>query len=123
MKVAIPVSSESNDISPRFGNSPEFVIVTTEGNNIVNRQVEKINTEEHHGRDRILKETNIDVLLCGGIGQGAINDVTASGIDISAGIQGNVDSTLQQYLSGQQVGTCQYSKNQPHWGSDGCHYL
>jgi predicted Fe-Mo cluster-binding NifX family protein len=42
----------------------------------------------------------VDVLICGGIGGGAINALANAGIDLYPGIDGSADMAVMQYLAG-----------------------
>lgn len=86
MKVCFPVSEANgvaSEVYGHFGSAPAFVIVETENNavTIIN------NKEEHHGHGACnpLKKFNnhqIDALVVGGIGMGALNVLTQSGIKV-----------------------------------------
>ena len=46
-------------------------------------------------------QLGVDALICGGIGGGAQTALTEAGIDLCAGVQGNVDEVVETYLKGE----------------------
>jgi len=85
MKVCFPVEIEQglkSKVYGHFGTAPIFIIVETENN-----QVTTINNDQHHeqGACNPLKKFNgrqIDALIVGGIGMGALNILNQSGIKV-----------------------------------------
>ena len=59
------------------------------------------NGQGHSALAEILKNLNIDVLICGGIGGGARNILTSLGIEIIPGVIGSSDEAVIDYLKGE----------------------
>ncbi len=99
MKVA--VTCQDNQVFQHFGRTPEFCIYTVEEKKVV--KVEKLAApEEGHGAlVSFLKEQDVDTLICGGIGGGAVNHLREAGISIYAGASGDVKEQVDSFLSGQ----------------------
>lgn len=43
---------------------------------------------------------NVDVLICGGIGRGAIMALSGSNINVVGGVTGDCDAAVKAYLAG-----------------------
>ena len=86
MKVCFPVAEVrgmDSEIYGHFGSAPAFIIVETENNNVTTIN----NNDQHHahGACNPLKKFNnkqVDVLVVGGIGMGALNILNQSGIRV-----------------------------------------
>ncbi|MFZ5905796.1 MAG: NifB/NifX family molybdenum-iron cluster-binding protein [Nitrospirota bacterium] len=86
MKVCFPVEIEQgmkSEVYGHFGSAPAFVIVETENNTVTTIR----NNDQHHAHgacNPLKKFSNqqIDVLVVGGIGMGALNVLNQSGIKV-----------------------------------------
>lgn len=86
MKVCFPVEIEQgmkSEVYGHFGSAPVFIIVETENNKITTIN----NNDQHHehGACNPLKKFNsrqVDALVVGGIGTGALNILNQSGIKV-----------------------------------------
>ena len=66
MKIA--VTSENGEVFQHFGHTPGFTLFETDGKNILS-ETELSSGETGHGAlAGFLKERNVDILLCRGIG-------------------------------------------------------
>ena len=101
MKIAIPTRSKVVD--DHFGHCEYYTIYSIgEGNSI--------NDEEFYEAPKgcgcksnistILKEKGVDVMLAGNMGQGAVNKITAEGIQVIRGCSGSVKEVANAYLKG-----------------------
>ena len=59
----------------------------------------------HEALAWLLKDSDIDVLICGGMGQGAQDALAEAGIEVCAGAEGNTDEAVAAYLAGELVNT------------------
>ena len=100
---ALPIEINKGLDSPiaqHFGRAPAFVVVTE------NKKIIKIidNVSEHFGGKgkppELLKNQNIDVLLCGGLGPNAIRQFENLGIEVFVGAQETVTETIDLFHSG-----------------------
>lgn len=83
-----------------FGHSSEFKIYDTDHNKIVKSEVITVEGHGHVDVSNALKEQNVNIVLCGGIGQGAKNALAGFGIHSFGGVTGNADEAVKKYLSG-----------------------
>lgn len=122
MKIAIPVKSDL--IYQHFGMASQFKIYTVENNQVV--QTDMINSEGRgHGMKLdLLLNNEVNCVICGGIGEGAIQGVTQAGIELIAGIGGIADEAVVAYLAGGLQGNleaaCSKSQHQARHGQEHC---
>lgn len=98
MKVA--VTYEDNKIFGHFGHTEQFKIYEIENNEVKNTNILKTNGQGHGALANFLKQNNVNVLICGGIGSGAINALTDASIEIYGGIEGNADEAVSNLING-----------------------
>ena len=80
----IAVTYENGQIFQHFGHTEQFKVYDLEDNKIVNTQVVDTNGQGHGALAGFLNSTDIDVLICGGIG----------------GVSGDADEAVKAYLEG-----------------------
>ena len=98
MKIA--VTYENGQIFQHFGHSENFKIYETEGKNIVRAEVIGTDGAGHSALAAVLKDKGVDVLICGGIGNGAVTALSEAGIDVYSGADGEADAAVEAYLNG-----------------------
>ena len=67
MKIA--VTYENGEVFQHFGKTEQFKVYTVEDNRVVSTIVLSSNGQGHGALAGMLGEQNIDVLICGGIGE------------------------------------------------------
>ncbi|MCR4595048.1 MAG: dinitrogenase iron-molybdenum cofactor biosynthesis protein [Clostridiales bacterium] len=99
MKIA--VTYENGMIFQHFGKSEAFKYYEADENgNIIAAEVKSNNGQGHGALADILKENRVDVIICGGIGEGAQDALAENGIEIYAGNAGSADSAVISFLAG-----------------------
>jgi len=98
MKVA--VTCENGTVFQHFGHTPEFAIYDVEDGKILAESVKSCGDSGHGALAGLLAEEKVSVLICGGIGGGAINALTGAGIDLYPGIDGSADMAVMQLIHG-----------------------
>ena len=98
MKVA--VTCFQDDVFQHFGRTPEFAIFQVEDGKIVKEERVAAPAEGHGALAGFLKTQNVNTLICGGIGGGAINALRAAGIEVFTGASGNVRDQAESLLAG-----------------------
>ena len=105
-KVAIP--SKGDMIDNHFGNCEKFTIYTLSLQNKV------IDTSYYKAPESCgcksdlateLAKEGVEVILAAGIGQGAINKIKASNIEVYMGYSGETKQVLEQWLNGDKGGS------------------
>lgn len=103
MKICAPVTID-DQIDGHFGHCEFYNIFTvTEKGEITD--IKKIESLQGCGCKSniasILAEEGVTLMLAGGIGNGAINVLNASGIDVIRGCSGNTTEVVKLFLAGQ----------------------
>ena len=98
MKIA--VTCAAGQVFQHFGHTPEFAIFETDGTSIVSETRLFCGESGHGALAGLLAEQHADVLICGGIGGGAINALKENGIQVVGGASGQVRDAAQAWLDG-----------------------
>lgn len=98
MKIA--VTYDNGTIFQHFGHTEQFKIYDVFDNEIKNEEVVNTNGSGHGELARFLKENNVDILICGGIGGGAKNALNEAGIKLYGGVSGNADDAINSLING-----------------------
>ena len=99
MKIA--VTYDNGNVFQHFGKTENFKVYEVEDNKVVSSEVIASNGTGHGALAGLLAEQGINVLICGGIGEGAQTALTEAGIEMVAGAQGNTDVVVEAYLKGE----------------------
>ena len=124
MKVA--VTYENGEVFQHFGRTPQFKIYEIENGAVKSSQVIDTGETGHGALAGFLKERGTDVMICGGIGGGAIAAMAEYGIKVYAGASGSTDGVIKAYIAGTLAefgnATCDHHGHGEHGcGHDGCH--
>ena len=96
----IAVTYENGGIFQHFGHTQQFKLYDVEDGNVVRAVVVDAGGSGHGALAGVLRAFDVDALICGGIGGGAINALAMAGIDLYPGIDGSADMAVMQYLAG-----------------------
>lgn len=96
----IAVTCDKGLVFQHFGHTPEFAIFAANGKQIESERFIECGESGHGALAGLLAAENVDVLICGGIGGGAISALTTAGIKIVGGATGNVRGVVGAYLAG-----------------------
>ncbi|MCR5101568.1 MAG: FKBP-type peptidyl-prolyl cis-trans isomerase [Butyrivibrio sp.] len=99
MKIAVTYSN--GDVFQHFGKTEEFKVYEVEDNKVVSSQVIGNDGLGHEALAGLLADKDIDLLICGGMGEGAKNALKAAGLEVVSGAQGNADEAVDAYLRGE----------------------
>ena len=103
MKIA--VTYDNGNIFQHFGRTEQFKVYEVEDNKIISSEVVGSNGIGHGALAGLLAGQDIQVLICGGLGGGALNALSNAGIEVCAGASGNADEAVEAYLKGELVDT------------------
>lgn len=98
MKIA--VTYENGEVFQHFGHTSEFKVYEVDGKAVVSSEIVGTNGSGHGALAGLLSGMDIDVLICGGIGAGAQNALTAAGIKLYGGASGSADEAVKSFLDG-----------------------
>ena len=99
MKIA--VTESEGEIFQHFGHCQSFLIYDIKDNKIENKEILKSEDGGHSALSSMLKRAGVNVLICGGIGGGAITALEDYGIEVFGGAVGKCDDAVNDYLKGQ----------------------
>ncbi len=98
MIIALPY--ENGEVFQHFGKTENFAFYTVENKKIVEKKIINTNGQGHGELIGFLMNNNVDVLICGGIGPGAINYLSETGINVFPGNCGNTDDLVIEFIKG-----------------------
>lgn len=98
MKIA--VTYENGNVFGHFGHTENFKLYDVEDGKIKAMVVVPTNGSGHGALATFLKEHNVNVLICGGIGGGAQQALLQAGIKFYGGVKGNADDAVKALLAG-----------------------
>ena len=107
MKIAVPYSD--GQVFQHFGKSEQFKIYDTIDDEIISSEIVDTSGSGHSALADFLKEKGAGVLICGGIGVGAVPALQNAGIQILGGAEGEADKCVEEFLGGRL-----------HFGASGC---
>lgn len=119
----IAVTYENGMVFGHFGHTEEFKVYEIEGDAVAASKIVKAEGAGHGALAGLLRDNDIDVLICGGIGPGAANALMDYGIEICAGQEGDTDIAVKKYLAGELVSTgvnCDHHGEGHSCGENGC---
>jgi len=128
MKIAVPVTSD-NKLDSHFGHCKYFKIFSVKNENEI-ECIKKISPENGHGCKSgiasLLAAEGVEVLLAGGIGEGAVNNLNSAGIKVIRGCAGEPDDLVRLYIEGKiddSGESCRHPRHHQHEGQQGtCHH-
>jgi predicted Fe-Mo cluster-binding NifX family protein len=102
MVIAIPTFGSG--ISPRFDCAVDLLVVTTHDREIVDRREISLLHLPWCQRIEILIQNEVNTILCGGIRRCDYFLLNNAGIEVKAGLMGEVETVLQSFVAGESVG-------------------
>ncbi|MCR5595525.1 MAG: dinitrogenase iron-molybdenum cofactor biosynthesis protein [Lachnospiraceae bacterium] len=130
MKVAI--TYENGLLFPHFGRTPAFKLYDVENGTVTESRVVETGETGHGALVGMLQELGAEVLICGGIGGGAIAAMNETDIKVYAGAAGDADELIQDYINGTLPengdATCDHHDHEHEGHTDhdcghgGCHH-
>lgn len=112
MKIA--VTTDGTQIFQHFGKCPVFTLYTVDGGVIREKKTIDASQNGHAALTGFLKNAGVDTVICGGIGEGAKQMLSASGIRLVSGITGDIDAAVRALLAGKlldQGGACTHEEH------------
>ena len=100
MRIAVPYENENGTVFQHFGHSQAFKFYDIKEDAVEKSEVVSTQGSGHGALAGFLKENEVDALICGGIGAGAIEALRDAGIRVYAGVKGAADEAVAQHLAG-----------------------
>ena len=98
MKVA--VSEYQNHVATAFDFANNVIVFTCENGKVVKKEHLILDDQFIPLRGMKLKNFGIDILICGAISNPSAFMLQHKGIEVIGGITGNVETVIQEFLSG-----------------------
>ena len=109
MKIA--VTCENGMVFQHFGHTPGFAIFEAEDNKIISEKQLSSGDSGHGALATLLAAEKVDILICGGIGGGAVNALTNdiavmcekatnAGIKVVGGAEGDARAVAVAFVNG-----------------------
>ncbi len=98
MKVAIPRFHER--VAPCFEYSATITIFTIEGGEVLDQRDFALQSRVALDRVRLLRDQEVDVLICGGVQETFEEVVKARGVEVISWVSGDVEDLLKRYMKG-----------------------
>lgn len=110
----IAVTTENGQVFGHFGKCKSFTLFEVEDGKIVNKSMIDPMGAGHGALAGVLGDHQVNVLICGGLGQGARDALAARGIKVESGVTGSVDLAVQDYLAGRLISNPNFVCNHHH---------
>ncbi len=98
MKIAIP--TEGTNVCSHFGKCEQFTIAEIVNFEVQSKSIISTVGNQHGLLPGFLANNGVSVVIAGGMGDGAKQNLIANNIEIITGANGNIDEVLDLYLSG-----------------------
>lgn len=124
MKIAVP-TKEGNLIDNHFGHCQYYTIFTITENKQIGKETypspQGCGCKSNVAMD--LAHKGVNVMLAGGIGDGAVNKLATAHIKVVRNCQGDIDTLIDEYLKGdlKDSGTNCSHEGHSHQGEHQCH--
>ena len=99
MKLA--VTYDNGDVFPHFGRTEAFKVYEIRAGKILSSEVVSAGGVGHEALAGLLAQHRIDLLICGGMGQGAQKALADAGIVVISGASGDADEAVRSFLRGE----------------------
>ena len=111
MRVA--VTYDNGNVFGHFGRTEQFKVYDIENGKVINTRILGTNGEGCGALAGILNIADVDALICGGIGGGAVNAIEEAGIRLYAGASGNADAAVEDLIAGKLAAVGEANCNHP----------
>ncbi len=120
MKIA--VTHSNGNVFEHFGKTEEFKLYDVNEGKVLKSEVVSTNGKGHGALAGLLAELGVDVLICGGLGGGAVEALKRNQIKLVAGASGNCDLLVEKFLKNElalnDTPSCNHHE---HDGNHQCH--
>lgn len=117
MKIAVPY--DNGNVFQHFGRTEAFKYYQVTDGVVTAGEVISTNGIGHEALADVLAENGADAVICGGLGSGAMNALTAAGIQVISGAQGSTNEAVQSFLRG-ELTSSEVNCNHHHEEDPGC---
>lgn len=121
MKIAVPY--DNGEVFQHFGRTEAFKYYELEDGFITPGDVIPTGGTSHEALADHLADRHVDLVICGGLGDGAKSALEELGIQVVTGTSGDVDAAVAAYLAGDLTGgeaNCSHGHNEEASCGGGC---
>ena len=119
MKIAI--ATDAGMVSRHFGHCEGFTLFTVEEGKVTNQEFLANPGHKKGFLPVFLHDHGVEVIISGGMGQGAIDIFNANDIEVITGAMGSLDKNIEDYMAGKLVSTGSVCHQHQHAGECGEH--
>ncbi len=101
MRIAVPY--EDGEVFQHFGRTENFKLYDIDGGEVVSTQILDGEGIGHEALAELLARHDVNTLICGGLGEGAMSALQAAGIQVYPGASGSADAAVAAFLDGELV--------------------
>lgn len=116
----IAVTYENGQVFQHFGRTQEFKLYEVENGAVRSSMVCGTNGIGHGALAGLLAAQQVNVVICGGLGGGALNALAQAGIQVIAGASGDADAAVTAYLAGKLVSAGAHCGHHDHGEGHDC---
>ncbi len=97
----IAVTYDNGQVFQHFGRTEQFKLYDVENGLVTVSEVIGNEGLSHHALADLLREKGVDLLICGGIGQGGADALENAGVKLVSGAEGSADEAVRAWLRGE----------------------
>ena len=95
----IAVASQDGNVSPRFGDTPEFTLYETRGGELLGPRVISTRRIGRGSLTGILDAVGAELLICGEISGREQRELEEIGVAVAVGVSGGVDAAVKKHFA------------------------
>ena len=101
MTIAIPY--ENGQVFQHFGKTEQFMLYTAENGGVGSVRLVRTGANGHGALAGFLRQNGAEAVVCGGLGEGARQALSAAGIAVNGGVSGSADEAAERLFAGRLV--------------------
>jgi predicted Fe-Mo cluster-binding NifX family protein len=121
MKIAI--ATEGTSVFGHFGKCENFTLVDVENNEVKSKTVVSTLGNQHGLLPAFLASHKVNVVIAGGMGEGAKQKLDQNNIEAITGVSGSVEEAINSYINGilkSSGANCSDHEHSHSHGEGGC---
>ncbi len=122
MKMRLAVAIEAGEVAQHFGHCEGFQIIDIENSTLVKEEFMANPGHKPGLLPRLLHEREVNVVIAGGMGGGAVDLFNENSIDVITGASGKLAAVVDSYLDGSLVSSESVCHEHQHADSCGGHH-
>lgn len=96
----VAVTYENGNVFQHFGHTKQLKIYIIEDKCIKEEKILEVDENGHVALVELLVSNKVDILICGGIGNGAKEGLKNANIKFYGGVSGNADIVVKDFING-----------------------